>query len=95
MYFCSNFALPVGAIQNDFFDSTRDVQSTSCSPECNGISLKTADKKGAVTWKRVSGIFIFICLLFLGKGQSKRSNILYADKLFHSFIDILQIAQRK
>lgn len=44
------------AIQNDFFDSTRDVQSTSCSPECNGISLKTADKKGAVTWKRVSEI---------------------------------------
>lgn len=48
-----------------------------------------------VNSRTVSGIFIFICLLFLGKEQSKRSNILYADKLFHSFIDILQIAQRK
>lgn len=38
LYFCSNFALPVGAIQNDFFDSTRNVQSTSCSSECNGLS---------------------------------------------------------
>lgn len=68
MYFCSNFALPVGAIQNDFFDSTRNVQSTSCSSECNGISLKTADKKGAVTWKRVPSIFILNLFTFLREG---------------------------
>lgn len=69
IYFCSNFALPVGAIQNDFFYSTRIVQSTSCSSECNGISLKTADKKEACTWKRVSGIFVLNLFTFLREGK--------------------------
>lgn len=60
-----------------------------------GFLKKLQTKKEQSLGKEFQVFSFKICLLFLGKEQSKRSNILYADKLFNSFMDILQIAQRK